>query len=79
MAHKLLPIIPQKDGKRKFSFPNISGRFGVSFFIGSKELFIGFMLSDVVLEQVTRRRVVKISKATTRTYGFDPFSSDSQS
>lgn len=71
MAHKLYNEIPTKK-KNRFSLPDFSGRFGFSFFIGSKELFIGLMLSDVTLEKVIRRRVVKISPAKVRTFGFDP-------
>ena len=72
MAHKLLSDIPTKGRVRKFSLPDFSGRFGFSLFFGSKELFIGFMLSDVTLEKIIRRRVVKISPAKVRAFGFDP-------
>lgn len=72
MAHKIPLDIPIKGRKLRFSLPNFSGRFGFSFFLGSKELFIGLMLSDVILEKIIRRRVVKISPAKVRTYGFDP-------
>lgn len=72
MAHRIPVEIPKRTGKRRFSLPNLSGRFGFSFFIGTKEIFLGIMLSDVVLESVIRRRVVKISPSKVRTYGFDP-------
>lgn len=66
-----------RTGKRKFLLPKINGRVGVSFSIGTKEVFIGVAFADVVLEQLIKKRVVKIPKAETRTYGFDPFSSGS--
>lgn len=74
MAHKLPLDIPDRPKKKKFSLPDFSGRFGFSFFIGKKELFIGVMMSDVVLESVVRRRVVKTQPAMVRTFGFDPLS-----
>ena len=75
MAHKLTNI-QLKDRKRKFLLPKIDGKFGISFSLGGKEVFIGVAISDVILEQIIKKRVVKIPKADTRTYGFDPFSSD---
>jgi hypothetical protein len=72
MAHKLPLIIPDKPKRRKIQLPNLSGRFGVSFFFNSKELFLGVMISDVVLEKIIKRRVVKVSPAKVRTFGFDP-------
>lgn len=76
MAHKLQLEFPHKEGVRKFSLPNINGRVGVSFYIGMKEVFIGFIVSDVLIEQIIKRRMVKVQKAQTRTYGFDVFSSE---
>jgi len=75
MAHKIPLEIPTKQ-KVKFKIPNINGRIGVSFYIGTKELFIGFIISDVLIEQIIKRRMVKVQKAQTRTYGFDVFSSE---
>lgn len=74
MAHRLTDKIFSK-GKRKFLIPKINGRFGFSVYIGMKEIFVGVALADVILEQLIRKRTVKIPKAETRTYGFDPFSS----
>jgi len=77
MAH-LLDTKPERTGKRKFTIPKINGRFGFSFYIGMKEVFIGIAFADVILEQLIKRRFVKIPKAETRTYGFDPFSGDKE-
>lgn len=57
--------------------PQFSGRFGFSFFVGKKEIFLGGMMSDVVLESVVRRRVVKTQKAVVRSFGFDPLEAGS--
>lgn len=51
----------------------MSGKFGFSFYLGKKEFFVGFSISDVILEKIYKRRVVKISPAKVRTFGFDPF------
>jgi hypothetical protein len=60
--------------KRKFTIPKINGRFGFSFYIGMKEVFVGIAFADVILEQIIKKRIVKIPKAETRTFGFDPLS-----
>lgn len=64
------------EGVKRFSLPKINGRFGFSFYVGMKEVFIGIAVVDVILEQIIRKRTVKIPKAETRTYGFDVFSSE---
>ena len=75
MAHKLSEF-PEKKRGRKFIIPKINGRIGVSFYIGMKEVFIGIVFADVILEQILRKRTIKVPKAETRTFGFDPFSSE---
>ena len=65
-----------KEGVRKFFLPKINGRVGVSFSFGMKEVFIGVAFADVILEQIIKKRMVKIPKAETRTYGFDVFSQE---
>ena len=75
MAH-YLSNKETKNKKKTFPLPNINGRVGVSFYIGTKEVFIGVVVSNVILEELIRRRLVKTPKAHTRTYGFDVFSSE---
>lgn len=75
MAHKLPFNIPTKS---KFRIPKIEGRVGFSFYIGLKEIFIGISLNDVITEKIIRKRFIKVSKAQTRTYGFDLFSQDQE-
>ena len=77
MAHKILPEIPTKGRVRKISLPHINGRFGFSLFFGGYEVFLGFVVSDVEIEKIIKRRMVKISQAQTRTYGFDPLGENS--
>jgi hypothetical protein len=77
MAHYIHPSDQlTKRGSKRFSLPKINGRVGFSFYVGTKEIFIGIAIADVILEQIIKKRIVKIPKAETRTYGFDPFSSD---
>ena len=78
MAHKILPDFPTKGRVRKFSLPKINGRFGFSLFFGSYEVFRGVVVSDVEIEKIIKRKVVKISPAQTRTYGFDPLASNTE-
>jgi hypothetical protein len=70
MAH-YIPNLPEKV-QRKFQIPKINGKFGFSFYVGMKEVFIGIAVADVILEQIIKKRFVKVQKADTRTYGFDP-------
>jgi len=72
MAHKVLLDSKPKGRVRKFSLPHINGRFGFSLFFGSYEIFLGFVVSDVLIEQIIKKRVAKISQGTARTFGFDP-------
>ena len=73
MSH-YIPDLPQKKTKKKFIIPKINGRFGFSFYIGMKEFFIGIVTADVILEQIIKKRFVKVTPADTRTYSFDPLS-----
>ena len=72
MAHKLVlddkPIKTQK----KYTMPNINGKFGFALFISGKEYFIGIAINDVISEQVVRRRFLKSPKAGVKTFRFDP-------
>ncbi len=72
MAHKVILDSKPKGRVRKFLFPHINGRFGFSLFIGAYEIFLGFVVSDVEIEKIIKRRVAKISQGTARTFGFDP-------
>jgi hypothetical protein len=78
MAHKIPLTIPDKSKRRRFSLPDLSGRFGFSFFLASKELFLGIMVSDVVIEKVIKRRVVKVAPSKVRTYNFDPLEENNE-
>ena len=52
--------------------PSFSGKFGFSLFIGKKEVFIGLSVSEVIIEEVVRRRLLKLpKKAKTKVYQFD--------
>ena len=78
MAHELPLEIPEKKQRKRFFLPSFNGRIGVTFSVGTKEVFIGVLTSEVIMEQIIKRKVVKTPKAQTRTYGFDVFSSEAE-
>jgi hypothetical protein len=73
MAHKINVDSKPKGRVRRFSLPHINGRFGFSLFLGSSEVFLGVVVSDVEIEKLIKRRVTKVI-GTARTIPFDPFS-----
>lgn len=76
MAHKLLDIdMPLKQPKIKrfhVKMPSMTGKFGFSLFIGKKEVFIGVSVGEVEIEQIVRKRLVKLpKKASVKVFRFD--------
>ena len=75
MAHKLLEYPepePRKRNRFHFTMPSFEGKYGVSIFIGGKEIFHGVGISTVILEQVVRRRFLKVPKdSKVRVFNFD--------
>ncbi len=69
MAHKL--IGPFTEEKKRFKMPSLSGRFGFSFYIGVKEVFIGLSINDIEIEKVIRRKVLRPSKGKVNIFRFD--------
>jgi len=66
MSHKYLIEEPKKPIKKKFiraASLFIPGRLGFSFYIGRKELFIGFEVSRVSIPTKTKRIKRKLGKA----------------
>jgi len=74
MAH-ILSTQPHPTRVKRFFLPQMEGRIGFSFYIGKKEVFFGIAINDVIQEKIIRRSIIPLKKAQTRTYGFDPFSS----
>ncbi len=76
MVHKLLPIeLPEKKSLNKlfsFKIPDFTGKFGVSLFIGGKEVFLGVMIGNVTIEEIIKRKTIKIPKGKVRVFKFDP-------
>ena len=72
MAHKLLPFETIVKKETRLKLPNIQGKFGLSIFIGGRELFLGLSINEVVMEQVIRRKFIKTPKGTAKTFNFDP-------
>ena len=78
MAYKLLDeqvIEGSKPRQKRFHFAHFNGRVGVSFFLGTKEVFIGVSVADVIEEQIIKKRVIKTPKGKVNVLRFDPFSS----
>ena len=75
MAHKLLEeSVVEKPKKRKIyrlKLPKITGKFGVSLFTGTREVFIGIAVGEVEIERIIRKRFVKPQKGTVKVFRFD--------
>jgi len=78
MSHKLLSddIIETKPRRtvKEILFPkgfSPSGRFGLSAFLGNKEIFIGLMVGNVETETIVRKKIVPLRKGKVNVYKFD--------
>lgn len=71
MAHKLLLNEEELPKQKKYTLPHIEGKFGLAFYTGKKEIFIGVSVGDVIMETITRKRMVKLTKGTVKTFNFD--------
>ncbi len=78
MAH-LIPVLAEKVHKKTFKLPKVEGRIGFSFYVGVKEIFLGVAINDVITERIVRKKFIKTTKATTRTFGFDTFANQDTS
>ncbi len=72
MSYKLQDGELTEKKKTKFSLPKLGGRIGVALFFAGKEIFLGVQITDVIEEQIVKRRVVRPSKATVRVLRFEP-------
>jgi heme/copper-type cytochrome/quinol oxidase subunit 3 len=70
MAHKLL-IDEEIKKQKRYTLPDIEGRFGISFYVGSKEIFFGTQITTVLIERVTKKKLVKINKGKVNVFKFD--------
>lgn len=74
MAHKLLTeIIERKHGKetKNFDLGQFQGKFGISIFLWMKEIFVGISISEVEIERVVKKKMVKNVKGKVRVLQFD--------
>lgn len=73
MAHKLLQagVIERQPKKEKLHFAGFSGKFGISFFVWMKEIFVGISISEVEIERVVKKKMVKNVKGKVRVLQFD--------
>lgn len=71
MAHKTIELdIPVKQ-KRRYTLPQFEGKFGMSLFVGGKEIFIGIQIAEVSIEKIVRQRLVKTQKGKVNVFKFD--------
>ncbi len=70
MAHKLY-FDEEEKKQNRFTLPNINGRFGISFNIGGKEIFVGIQITEVIIEKVLKRRLLKANKGKVNVFKFD--------
>lgn len=71
MAHLLYSDGQDRKTEKRLTLPNIEGRFGLSFYVGKKELFLGVQVTDTIMETVVRKRMVKNKKGKVNVYKFD--------
>lgn len=72
MAHKLLPeVIEGKPKKEKLNLGHFQGKFGISIFLYMKEIFVGISISEVEIERVVKKKMVKNVKGKVRVLQFD--------
>jgi hypothetical protein len=57
--------------EKKITLPNLEGKFGLSLYLGKKEIFIGIQIGDVEIERVIRKRMIKAPKGNVKVLRFD--------
>ncbi|MBI5357034.1 hypothetical protein HZB78_05520 [Candidatus Collierbacteria bacterium] len=70
MAHRIIPDLPEKPpSKFKKALVQLAhraaghkGRYGISFFIGLKEIFLGITVSQIEIPTIQRRKKVQKGK-----------------
>lgn len=76
MAHRLLeselPETTVKKTRFRLKWPSLEGKYGLSLFVGGKEIFLGIALADVIKEEVVRKRYVKPQKGKVKVFSFTP-------
>ena len=72
MAHKIIPEFPEKP-KAKFKKTLVEwahkaadhkGRYGISFFVGLKEIFLGITISRIEIPAIQRKQKAQRGKMT---------------
>jgi hypothetical protein len=71
MAHLLLANDKLPEKQKRYTLPHIEGKFGFAIYTGKKDIFIGISVGDVIMETITRKRMVKLQKGTVKTFNFD--------
>lgn len=74
MTHKLLDpnaIEPRTRKQFRLNLPKIEGKFGLALYVGHKEVFIGIGVTDIVTEQIVRKRMVKVPKSAVKVVRLD--------
>jgi hypothetical protein len=75
MAHLVSTLSEENPGNSllqriKKNIP--SGKLGISFFVGFKEIFLGIQINNVMIEETVRRQYIPLNKADVKVFKFDP-------
>lgn len=73
MAHRIIPELPEKPGpKIKKTLIELAhkaaehkGRYGISCFIGLKEIFLGITISQIEIPTIQRRKKIRKGRVIT--------------
>lgn len=73
MAHKLIEedLIETRKTKKKFTMPDMEGKFGFAVYMGGKEYFFGLTVGNVTIEKIVRTRMIKTPKAGVKVLRID--------
>lgn len=72
MAHKLFMDGERQKTVKRYSLPSLEGKYGLALLIRGKQVFLGFEISNVEVERVVRKRLVKTPKSGVRVLRYDP-------
>jgi hypothetical protein len=71
MSYKLVEGELTETKKKRFTLPKVGGRIGVALFFAGKEVFVGCAITDIVEEQIIKRKYIKPQKASVQVLRFD--------
>jgi hypothetical protein len=74
MAHRLYKLPEENKAFKRFkiNLPPLTGKLGISAFVGHYEVFFGISVGRVEMEQIVRKRLVKVPKRGVKVFRFEP-------